>query len=59
MSDHIVKSINLTDKIVAMVEDGLRPFDQTISSWPSEFRAIMWESVVVVASQRAKEARKP
>ena len=47
----------LADKIVAMAEDGLRPLDRTIASWPGEFKAIIWQAVVEIATRRAEEAK--
>lgn len=57
MSSHLQKSINLADQITTMAEDTLRGLDRTISSWPGEFRAIIWEAVADIATRRASAAR--
>lgn len=54
---HITKSIDLADKITSMAEDHLRSLDLTISHWPAEFRAIIWDAVALTAQARAKDAR--
>lgn len=60
MSDintHLERSIDLADKITSMAEDHLRSLDLTISHWPAEFRAIIWDAIALTAQSRAKDAR--
>lgn len=60
MSDinaHLERSIDIADKITSLAEDGLRGLDRTISAWPAEFRAIVWDAVALTAQSRAKDAR--
>lgn len=60
MSDtktHAERSIDLAGKITGMAEDHLRSLDMTISHWPAEFRAIIWDAVALTAQSRAKDAR--
>lgn len=59
MSIHMEKSIALADKITTKAEDTLSSLDRemAIMKWPAEFRAIMWETVAAVASQRAADAK--
>lgn len=58
MSTHAERAINLADKIVSLAEDGMRGIERTISTWPAEFRAIIWEAVADIASRRAAEAKR-
>jgi len=48
---------SVADKVVSLAEDGLRGIDRTIGAWPAEFRAIIWEAVVEIASRRASSDR--
>jgi len=48
---------DIADKITAMSEDSLRGMDRAIANWPAEFRAIIWDAVALVATQRADLAR--
>lgn len=59
MSTHIERSIDLADKITAKAEEALSrlELEMAMGKWPPDFRAIMWEAVVVVASSRAKASR--
>lgn len=57
MAGDMMKSTALADKVVALVEDGLRGLDRTIITWPAEFRAIIWEAVADTAARRAIAAR--
>lgn len=47
----------VADRIIALAADGLRGLEMTISAWPNEFRAIIWEAVAKIATDRADEAR--
>lgn len=51
------KAIALADQITTMAEDTLRVLDRTISSWPGEFRSIVWMAVADIATRRATAAR--
>jgi hypothetical protein len=57
MSSHTEKAISIADRVVSLVEDGLRPIERTVAAWPAEFRAIIWEAVADVASRRALAIR--
>lgn len=57
MSSQALKAAAVADKVVSLVEDGLRGLDRTIISWPAEFRAIVWEAVADTAARRALAAR--
>lgn len=57
MSDHAAKALSVADKVVDLVEDGLRGIGLTIGKWPPEFRAIVWDAVADIASRRAEAAR--
>jgi len=57
MSEHMEKAISVADRVVSLAEDGLRSLDRTITSWPAEFRAIIWDAVADIASRRAAAAR--
>ena len=58
MSDsHLQQSIALADKIVSSAEHGLSAFERSISHYPAEFKAIMWDAVVEIALRRAEAAR--
>ena len=59
MSTHMKKSVDIAGKVVSMAEDTLAVLDRTISTWPSEFRAIIWDAVADIASRRAAAARIP
>jgi hypothetical protein len=57
VNDHLQKAIDVAEKVTGLAEDGLRGLDRTISSWPAEFRAIVWDAVEITARARAKDAR--
>jgi hypothetical protein len=57
VSDHALKAISVADKVVSLAEDGLRGIDRTITAWPAEFRAIIWDAVADIASRRAADSR--
>jgi hypothetical protein len=57
MSTHLEKAVDTSAKIVAMAEGALRGLDLVISSWPGEFRAIIWETVADIATRRAADAK--
>lgn len=57
MSTHLEKSVDLAGKVVAMAEDALRPLDLSISHWPGEFQAIVWDAVSDIAARRAAAAK--
>lgn len=59
MATHAEKANALAEKIEAKASgalDGLER-EMLIMKWPAEFRAIMWEAVVAIASRRAIDAR--
>ncbi len=58
MSTHLEKAINISDKVMTMAEGALHSLDVVISSWPGDFRAIMWETVADIATRRAADAKK-
>lgn len=53
----VQKVISIADQVVSLAEDGLRGIDRTITPWPAEFRAIIWDAVADIASHRAADAR--
>ena len=57
MSEHALRAASVADKVVSLVEDGLRGLDRTIAAWPAEFRAIIWEAVADIAARRGIAAR--
>lgn len=59
MSTHTEKATDLAEKITAKAEDALDGLDRemVVMKWPAEFRAIMWEAVAAVASNRAAAAK--
>jgi hypothetical protein len=57
MSNQAEKVISIADRVVSLVEDGLRPLERTIAAWPAEFSAIVWETVADVAARRASALR--
>jgi len=57
MTNQALKAAAVADKVVSLVEDGLRGLDRTIITWPAEFRAIIWEAVADTAARRAIAAR--
>jgi hypothetical protein len=57
MSNHADKAISIADRVLSLVEDGLRPLERTIAAWPAEFSAIVWETVADIAARRASELR--
>ena len=61
MTAHIEKSIYLTEKITAKAEQALSglELEMVMMKWPADFRAIMWEAVSTIASQRAAAAKRP
>lgn len=50
-------SISVADRVVSLAQDGLQGIDRTVSAWPAEFRAIIWDAVADIASRRAAAAR--
>jgi len=52
-----VKAVALADRITVMAEEGVGNLDRTIAKWPAEFRAIIWDAVALIATQRARLAR--
>lgn len=52
------KAIDIADRVVSLVEDGLHSLDVIVRGWPPEFRAIVWDAVANVASRRAETARR-
>jgi hypothetical protein len=57
MSENMQRTVNLADQVVSLAEDGLRSIDRAISSWPAEFRVIIWDAVADIATRRANDAR--
>lgn len=55
---HAEKAMSVADRVVSLAVDGLRGVDRTISAWPAEFRAIVWDAVADIASRRAEDARR-
>ena len=53
----VQKTIAMADQITSLAEDGLSGIGRTISAWPPEFCAIIWETVSDIASRRALAAR--
>jgi hypothetical protein len=57
MITHEQRSMALADKITAKAEDVLSSLDREVAGWPNDFAAIMWESVAIIATQRAQLRR--
>ena len=57
MTNHAQRAISLADKVVSFAEDGTRGIDRAIAAWPAEFRALIWDAVAAIATQRAASAR--
>lgn len=55
MSGHVERAIEVADRINRIIDDTLRPMEQTIESWHPDFQRIMWESVATAAMARAKK----
>ena len=51
------RAISIADQVLSLAQDGLRGIDRTISAWPPEFRAIIWDAVKNMADSRAKACR--
>jgi hypothetical protein len=60
VSKHAERSIALADKVRVRAENAVSSLalEMVGMRWPAEFRAIVWEAVALVASSRAKEARR-
>lgn len=50
-------AVSVADKVVSLAQDALRSVDLTITRWPPEFRAIIWDAIADIASRRAAAAR--
>jgi hypothetical protein len=57
MSNDVLKSISVAEKVVSFAMDGTRSLDRAMVAWPAEFRALIWDAVAAIATARAAEAR--
>jgi hypothetical protein len=59
LSAHLERSIALADQITAKAEEAVADLDREMAlrKWPAEFRALMWDAVAIVASNRAAASR--
>lgn len=57
--EHIAKSIGLAEKLTAKAEDALSglEYEMIVRKWPADLRAILWDAVAMIATQRANDAK--
>ena len=52
--EHLTMAMAMVEKISRKVDDALAPLqrEMQIMKWPAEYRAIMWEAVMLEAKSR-------